>query len=347
MSTLVTRTRKASPQFVANAKQPVDLTRGNNYRELILRLTSQPTLTAGNNIVAKTLPGDDWGVIKKLELIVNGSNVIFSLPGQALFWLNKFVYQRNPYFVPTLGDGATANPSLDSTLIIPFWMPRMANPFDTVLYSGEMSAFRLDTTFGTFTDINASATAFTTNPLLEIGSQESELPILSNGPLLPPLLNRVIQYTQVVSGATPAFRFPLDTGNPLYRGLLIQVTTTASPAVDTGALFSNVKLVSGSQVFFDMSEPMLAQYSRLPSTVPFSEYKSVTSGIGYQGSPRVSASSAEAGWYYIDLCADGYSTEAINTVGLSELYLEFNVVSGCTINVYAQQLINLNRPPLK
>lgn len=360
MATFTARQRLQSPTYVAGAKQSVNLPRGYVWREMYLRLTSQPTVTAGNNTVAKTQPGDQWAAITTAAIVANGSNTIFSMSGKDLYWLNRAVFRANPSMNPTLGDGATANPSLDDTLVIPFWSPDSKRPFDTALYTGEMSDLRIDITWATpgYSNISSSATGWTVQPTLELEAYVSELPILNSAsagkvPLLPPLLKRIVPFTQVVSGTTANFRFPLDVGGPAYRRFLIQQTTTATPPVDTGAQFVSAQLVSGGTTFWDMSESMMFQLSRLPNGIinGFSQQKVQTTGLGLQVSPRISGSTSEAGNYIVDICADGnggnaYLTEAINTANLSELYWQFQTQLAGTIQIYAEQLISLNRAPL-
>lgn len=331
---VVTRRQQPVTYTGSGQKQIVQLNKGLLYRALMLRLTGAATTTIANNTAALTSLGDEWGVIKKVEIIANGSDVLFSMSGNDLWWYNRLWYDTFPHVTPTIGDGATANPAFDSTLIIPFWSPRSSKKIDTALFSGEFSDFRLEITWGTFTDINSAATAFTTNPVVEVGSTEQEPSVL------PPVLRRIIKYVQQPAGANAAFRIPLDVG-PMYRGFLINTTNTAG-TTESAAQFSNVKLVSGSTVYADISEPMLQQSGNLLYGIPFGIEKT-TAGIAYQTTPRISTSSSQAAWYNFDLVQDGYLTEAINTSSLSELYLEFNVTGACTINVLASQLIPLNR----
>src|SRR4051812_7444674 len=100
---------KKQPQAVwqsNNQKVSVEISRGMAIREIHLRLKGQPTLTGANNTVANTLLGDEWGVVKKIEVFTNGSNPLVSLTGQQLKNLNRFWYDTLPPFTPTLGDGA-------------------------------------------------------------------------------------------------------------------------------------------------------------------------------------------------------------------------------------------------
>ncbi len=293
-------TRKQQPvAYVAGQKQIVQLHKSMLYRELYLRLTGAPTLLAANNTVAKTKKGDEWACVQKIEIIVNSSDVIRSFSGDQLWQLNRMYYGCNPAVTPAIGDGATANPPFDSTLVIPFWSPRVIRPFDTAFDTAGVTDFRLEITWGLPTDINADAAAFTTAPAIEIGSHEQDHP--ADPAAHPRLLKRVVTQTLDVSGASGNFRFPLDVG-PRYRGFLINVTTAAG--VDTAGLATNFKLVSGSTTFVDVSEPMLYQANALRSDIGFPQLPVVATGIFSNAPIRVSAASNPRAWYNLDLVTD-------------------------------------------
>lgn len=334
MSTQVLNRRQQPVTYTGSGnKQVIQLNKGLIYRQIALRLTHAVTLTAANNTPALTQVGDEWGAIAKVELIANGSDVMFSMSGENLWWYNYHLFPDRANITTTIGDSATANPAIDSVLIIPFWSKNSAKGSDTWFYSGEVTDFRLEITWANYTNVNSSATGWTTQPNVEVQSIESALASL------PPLLGRTITYVQLPTGANPAFRFPLDVG-PLYRGFIFNAKTGGS---DTAGLFSNVKLVSGSTVFCDISESMLAKTGREMYGISHSQIVQA-SGVAYQAGPKISTGSKLLGWYNLDLIGDGYLTEAINSANLSELYLEFNMTAAATITLLARQLISLNRP---
>lgn len=309
------------------------------YREIYLTLSGQPTLTAANNTVANTAKGDEWGVVKRVRVLANSSDVLFDVTGDQLWWLNRYYFGNRPKITVGLGDGATANPAFNSTLVLPFWAMRAGKPMDSVFDSGGLTDFRIEVTFGTFTDVNTAATAWTVNPTVNIASHENEL----TPAFYPPLVKRTVAQQQIVAGASTNFRFNLDVG-PLYRGFLLNAATNATPAVDTPALFTNVKLISGSTIFFDLDETTLQQAMTLRSDTPFAIEKT-TAGLAYQTTPRISAFSQETAWYNLDLVTDGYLSEAINTARFNEFYLEFAVPGACQLNVLSHQFLVNPRAP--
>lgn len=310
------------------------------YREIYLTLTGQLTLAGASNTVANTARGDEWGVLKRVRVIANSSDVIVDVSGDQLWWLNRQMFGNKPKLTVALGDGATANPAFTSTLCIPFWATRAGKPMDAVLDSGGLTDFRIEITWGTFTDVNSAASAWTANPAISVSSHENEL----TPAFYPPLVGRKVAQQQIVAGVSTNFRFNLDVG-PLYRGFLINATTNATPAVDTAGLFSNVRLISGSTIFVDIDEPTLQQAMTLRSDTPFSIEKVTGTGIAFQANARINPNANEAAWYNLDLVTDGYLSEAINTARFNEFYLEFTTTAGCVLNVLSYQYLANPRAP--
>lgn len=317
--------RKQTPVVYPGSgnNQPVKLYKTLVYRELNVELVCSPTLTAANNTAANTGMGDEWAVLKQLQLTVNGSDQLRTFSGDDLWWLNYFWYGQPPKTTATLADGATANPAIDSTLIVPFWMPRAFHPFDSLVDSGRFNDVQLSATFGNYTDINSAATGWTTQPTLNLLSHEQVLPADPNDQ---PKINWVIKkLVNTPAGANGSYPVPLDSGVS-YRGFIINIKTAAGTAdVTNPATFvSNVKVVgAGGRVYYDAPWQDLVSYQRsrmgLPQTVA-----------------RRGASSNDQAWGYIDLCQDGRLTEALPNP--ADAHLEFNVLQSCQINVLVNQI---------
>jgi hypothetical protein len=279
------------------------------YRAIELRLTCAPTLTAANNTAAKTLRGDEWAVVKKIEIIANGTDVVKTIDGPTLRWLNVIYTGVMPNVTSALADGATANVPCDSTLFIPFMMPRSIRPIDTLMDSSVMSNLEIAVTWGTYTDINASATAWTTQPTLEVNSVESfgqEGSKFSNW--------RLFSITKDISATNSQFQIDLPV-NTVYRGFSMIFTDTA---VESAAILNNFRWKSGTNVFADVSGKILnAEW---------------TSKVGLHrasaSSTFKSASSVLGGVYHYDHVDDGYLSEAVDTLGYSEHHLELDVTVG-------------------
>ena len=308
-------------EYSQNNKVSESLGRGMIYRDILLHLTSQPTIAAVDNTAANTLKGDDWAVVKKVQIIANATDVIREYSGVQLWWLNYFLYGPPPRRNPTLGDGATANPSLSSVLRVPFTMPNSIRPFDTAFDSRKLSDLKVEVTWGSHTDINASATGFTTDPQITVHSIES-FGVSANSAFA---TWKHFPIEKTITANEPKFEINLPISG-MYRGFLINTEVSGA---DNGNVLNNFKLISGANVFADVSEEVLQddypQRNALQRGFTGSSYDDLMVG---------NANSID-GWYFYDHVTDGLNSEAIDTVGLSELKLELDVsVGGGTTKLY-------------
>ena len=319
---------QATIAWQAGAKVSESLLKGMIYRELYLRLTGQPTVSGVNNTQAKTLRGDEWALIEKIEVKANGTDTIRSFSGNVLWWLNFFLYSLAPKTTETLGDGSTANPSIDSMLVLPFLMPNSIQPEDTVIDSSRVQSLTIEITWASsHTALNASASGFTTDPAMQICSLESFFP---NGGSITPANWRIYEIIENVTSANPKQQVKLNTG-PIYRGFLINAV---SDAVDVSTIISNIKLLSGSTVIFDLPGEVVKQITRLKMGTGAGQF-----GGQVYNDLRIGDTNNVEGWYFIDFATLGKMSEAIDSLGLSELILEFNVAHpGTTDKVYIYPL---------
>ena len=308
--------------YVTNGQKSEDLSRGLTLRSLFLRLTGAPTVTAGNNTLANTALGAEWGCVKLIELIANGNQVIRSMTGRQLFWYNYFMYGVVPPLTPGIGDGATANAPFDVVLALPMWMPRSIRPMDTALDTSLLSDFKIRITWGTYTDINSAATAWTTSPQIDVHSLES------SGAAGPFALQTVYATQNTITASDPKKQIYLPTGD-MYRGFLINTTDAG---VDVNDILNNVKFKSGTTVFYDQPDVMIKQAEGwLSAGIPHQIQDSIAAGV-YQSGMRGTPNDL-AGWYFIDFVTDGRLTESIDTRGFSEAYLELDVTVGAGTTV--------------
>lgn len=314
----VRKRKQITVDFSANNVISQPLSRGMVYRELYLRLQGAATTTIANNTRANTLRGDEWGVVRKIEIIANGTDVLKSISGDDLWWLNYFMFRVPPQITPIIGDAATANPSFDSVLVLPFWMPGIRRPIDTALDARVLSSLEIAVTWGTFTHINSAATAFTTNPTLEVYSAESYN--LAANAAFSTWRNFLIE--KEITASNAQFQVDLPLGH-MYRGFLINTT---DGDVDQGDILNTFKIISGSTVFADVhaQDDVLQQVERLRSGIvrTYDEVDNAYDDL------RRSNQSAIAGWYLYDHVMDGFLTEAIDTLGFSEFKLECDVTVG-------------------
>ena len=315
MGQQVRRRKLGNIQYQANSKESITLSRGMIYREIYLKLRGAPTLTAANNTQAKTLIGDEWGVVKRIDLIANNTDVIRSISGNQLWWFNYFMYGVPPDITPAIGDVATANAPFASHLILPLWMPRSLRPMDTALDARELSDLKIEITWGDYTDINGDASAWTTDPVIEIHSLES---FGAKGPFSQ---WRVYAIEKEIAATAAQFQVQLPVG-PMYRGFLMNFTDAGKDAND---ILNNFKIISGTTVFADIPALMINELDRLRMSV--SRFWDDAAGV-YDPLRRGSTYNNLEGWYFYDHVTDGYLSESIDTLGFSEFELELDVTVG-------------------
>jgi len=314
--------------FETNNMVSERLSRGMVYRELYLRLTGAATVAGAANIPANIQRGDEWGVVKKIELIANNTDVLRSFSGNALWWLNYFLYGPPPHVTELFGDGATANPAFDSTLILPCWIPRALRPMDTALDARELSDLKVQITWGTFTDINSTGSAWTTEPVLQVHSLEC---FNVGGPFSQ---WRVYTLEQEITATNPQFQIILPVG-PVYRGFMLNFTDAGA---DAGAILNNFKVKAGTTIYADIPDEILRQIHsrRVNVDRPYDPVTFLYDDL------RVGDDNDFDGWYWFDHITDGYLTEGIDTLGFSEFELELDVTVGVgttKVHIYPLQLI--------
>jgi hypothetical protein len=349
----ITRRQKTLTINTFSQKLVEPLSRANIYREIRLRLYGTLTYAAAANNAAATLGrGDEWSLIERVDIVKNGSDVIRSFTGAQLKIWNRIWYGTLPRISPFLGDGATAAPAFDSTLIIPFWMPRSFYPLDTALDSSRLSDFRIEVTVASAAGVTSGATPPTAvNANLDISSYESFGLTLENTDL------RIYSIQEVLGAANQQLQIPLPV-NAVYRSFLINFAASGlSTAADiapftrtnngnylTAAGIQNVKLQSGPTVFRDDNAAVLLEYHRFKTDT----VREINPNAAQTGVPSVllpsfvnggrSANLNEDAWLYLDMVQDGYGTEAIDSYGWTELYLELNVAGAGTVTVMPMQM---------
>lgn len=330
----VTHKKLREVSYSANANKQEDLPRGFILRELHLQLECTPTIAAAANIAANIAKGAEWGVIKNIAIIANGSQVIKTFSGSDLFWQNYYWYGDPPQVTAGLLDTGTANPVIKSRLILPFWMPRSKKPFDTALDTSKMSDLKIEIQWGTFTDINTAATAWTTEPKLKVSAIDSFGVGINNSVWK----NNKIQ--QIIPASNTGHQVRLPVGE-IYRGFYIN---TIVDSLDSSAVLNNIKLKTGNTTLIDFEAEFLRETTRLRMGVhrPFN-------GTGYS-KIQVGNANAYGAHYWVDLVTDGSLIEAFDTFAQNELNLEFDLNKVGTVtelNIIPQIIVPVRGNPGK
>ena len=320
------------------------LSRGMTYRELVLRLRGSVTFSAAaQNTAANLRRGDEWAIFDRIDLIANGADVIRTFSGPDLVQINRMLYGANRRVSAKLGDATNATvDDIDSTLTLPLWMPLAIRPLDTALDSNNLSDLRLEFQLGSATGLSAG-TISTYGLKLDVGSYES---FGVDGKFTS---SRMYKIQTVVPGANNQQQIQLPV-TCVYRGFFINIANgSGNSAADNGGTgfttpaLENVRLISGTTVFRDIPARMLKDWQAQRLNFNREMVTAASSGVPVGGfvSNNRSALSSEDGWYFLDLCQDGFMSEGIDAAGLSELYLELNLSAGCTVSVIPVQLFPL------
>lgn len=343
MAQQVRRRKQKNILYEENSKTSVQLGRGMVYREIYLKLYGAITALLGENNEADVMPGGEWGVVKRIELIANNTDVLRSISGDQLWHLNYFMYGVPPHVDTDIGNGV-ADPAFVSCLILPLWMPRSLRPMDTALDARELSDLKLEVTWGDVGDIllqTATPVSFSANPVIEVHSLES---FNVKGPFSQ---WRIYNIQKEITATNAQYQVILPVG-PMYRGFIINTTdynAGLACQIDTAGILNNLKIKSGTTVFADIPAALLRQidsWQRASIINPYDSGLGVADAGGYDELQRATANNINA-WYYYDHVTDGFLTESIDTLGFSEFELELDVTIGAVtptqINIMPLQII--------
>lgn len=301
--------------WLSGQRQSIILRRGMVMRDIILQL--QATCAKATALTIAGMPqGDAWNLVDHIELVQNGSEVLWSLTGEELMLYNQLQFATDPTPIQTLF-ADTLSITANSTVILPLWTPRAIRPLDTALDTSILSALRLDVYWrGSYTDMHPLATSFTANPSISVWTNESFFP---DG--VKPVFTgkRISRLSKVIAGAGPNQRIDIPLGAMVHSimGITKNSAGTADAAPPTA-----VRIKSGPMVFADFN-PMVetnAYLTRLncPSASPFGSSSNLSIG--------------QSCWIW-DSAKDGFLTECPDTIGLSEFYVEMDFAGACNVEL--------------
>lgn len=310
-----------------------NLGRGAVYRDLILRLSGSITSgTTGSN-KDDIERGDEWALISRIDIIANGDQVIRSVTGEELQWLNYFWF--GPRRLSTaLGNNAdsTSAKAFDSTLIMPFRMPGSVKPMDTALPSHLLSNLRIEVTWAATTAMDGGGGVHTTSGIKLVASSVES--VGDDGPFFGSRIFRADQLSTLSSGQEKQIHLPV--GN-MYRGFLLHTYTSGGVDVDA---IDQIVLRSGMNRLVDIkTEPMreahLLRTNKRPTTVDL-----VAAADVAEEQPFISPDSKVNGWYWLDLLDNHKMSELVDTFGLSELVLETTMdATAATLDILAFEVV--------
>lgn len=273
--------------------------RNYEYYRLWLRLSADITIVTG---ATTAYIEAFWKLLKRVEIIANGNTVIKSLDGAALGRLAQFLHEKLPNYsaVPT---GVAANQTFNASLPIDFAMPRSVKPVDTLLNAPLFSSLDLNILWGSKSDLysadGANATINSAN--IEVESLEETSAEVFGG-----MVHKVHTLEKEVTASTTKFEIPL-TGVTRYRGFLIYADDDGDPS---DSIINSIQLKDGANIFRDTDWKNLQDAN-------YSDHK---------------LSAVPTGWAFLDMCPDGMLTQALDSRGMNDLKLIFDVTKQAGTN---------------
>lgn len=336
MGQSVRRRRHGLIEYQANATDTLRLSRGMILRALYLNFSGQ--LDDPNNANATLGRGDEWAVVRRIRVIANGTDVLVDMDGNALWWQNFFLYGTKPLVSPLMG-AAGADPTFESHLILPFWMPRSVRPIDTALDTRILSDLVIEVTWGSHLNVQSTATGWITDPTIEVHALES---------FGLPRNTRFAQWrrwriSQEITATNQRFEVDLPVGN-VYRGFLINTTDDDGAAaatdstIDVNDILNRIAVRSGNVEFHAMDAHVFQHIGWMEYGID----RDWDDNLSVYDPLRMGPDNSVLGWYVIDHVTDGYLTEGIDTAGFSEFKLELDVTAGAgtvMLNVYPQLVV--------
>jgi hypothetical protein len=317
--------------------QNYNLDRGIVYREIVLHLSLQPTVTAANNIAANLGRMEAWSFLKRIQIVADGSDILRDFTGDELAMMNYFLYRVPPRREAYWGDGVTPNPVADRIVRIPFWMPGISRPASLMLDARRLSSLVLRVQFGTFTDVNSAATAWTTVPTLEVWS---EFVMEGRAHRLGPFHTwREYSIATQYSAQQNSAQVILPVGH-LYRGFMVNTYSQAAGAFpqDVVGFLKEFRWQSGSTMFADLIELVLREKF-------YNQY-----GLQNRTPSELSASSFfnPDAWFFYDHMDSGRLDDGIDSLGFAQLTLQNDIVGIANgfLSVHPMLIVPVRQRPI-
>jgi len=313
------RTRKAgSIAYKASDSESLRIPRGTVIHYMTARLTGQLTVAGANNTSAKTLPGDGWAAVRNFKIKLDHQDDIMQLSGTELLHLMYVLGQQPPRDRRLLlGDGSTANPNIDHTVLIPFLLPGSRVPRMTALdlRGRRHSDAKVEIDWGSHLSVNADATGWTVAPSIALGLHE-----ITN--VKPGRKYGLLDVARRIKVAVSATNSSLQVDMPTSDWCLGWMVRATDAAVDSGSIINNFKWKTGGVDQLDIAAPVLQELmlQKLGLNRSFS-------GTAYDDE-FISDNTNFAGWYVYRRDWDGDPSHALPAGAITENKLELDVTVG-------------------
>ncbi|MBW7956535.1 MAG: hypothetical protein H3C68_01465 [Deltaproteobacteria bacterium] len=285
------------------------LPRNYEYYELRLRLKADISIAAGG---ATPFTEGFWKLLKRVEVVANGNSIIKSIDGAGLGRMAQFLDEKLPNY-SAVPNAEGANQSLTAYLPVHFAMPRSVKPIDSLLNAPLFSSLDLNILWGSENDVYSANAANATINSADVAIESLEE---TSEKVLGGSVHKVHMLEKEVTASTSEFSIPLN-GVTRYRGFLINADVDGNP---NNSVINSVQLKDGQNIFRHRKWAHLQDNN-------LSVHK---------------LAAIPAGWAFLDMCPDGFMSQSLNSAGMNDLKLLFDVTKqGGTnkIRVYPVELI--------
>lgn len=293
-----------------------------------LNLRGQLTATAAENVTANVKRGDEWGIVKRIEIANPLDGTIHDYSGNDLYTMNLYWFNRQPRLSTALGAGA-ADPAFDSTLFVPFFTPGTADATRTLYDTGRYASTTMKVTWGDATDIVGplASTAYVVEPKINVLAWE-ELGLTGN------YLRRKVIKKPGDFAAGKARAIKLDPGDTFRRMFIHSMLANGS---DTATNLDAVRLISGQRSYFDAPFTGLQRAMNLIGNTP--DGLANSNAVDSYNSIRMNNVDNIASWLEVDLASNGDPSTAPNTYGLRSIDLQVDAVAAGTVDVITESIL--------
>ena len=296
------------------------------WHRIHLQLRNTITVTTGGGTA---LTEEPQSLLRSIEVIANGSNVIKRLDGGTLYRVNQF-HHGQP--APRDALGGTATGEVNVHFVLDFSMPRAVMPIDTIFDARKWAVLELSLVWGNENDIVGSATGTWDFSDLVVDVAVEELsPIQVNAGIF-----RESMLSRTYTALTGEQDVDLAVGD-FYRALTLKTIESGNPS---DGLVELVTLFSGGSNFFqgvgwgdtDAAAQLRGTLNGYNSALfPF--------GDGSSGGPPV-------GYRRLEFAPEGVLRGSLDTGELEELTLRANLGQSAatgTLSVVSHTIVNPER----
>jgi len=276
-------------------KQSIQLPRNMLLRSILIKISGTVDITVADEALVDEAP---HSFLTNIELVGNGKEVIKSYSGINAYLLSKYDYGTPPEETNSIATVAGTPDSFEFFIPVNLADIGSKNKADTYLRTSDYSSLELRLTLGAATDMFTS-----TGGTFAFSALKAEITVREADGLEGNLGIAKEHTTQAELTATSsAFQIPLNVGNRIRR-LFIKATDAGDPQND---IINNIKVFSGANVFVDEPGWSVRQKNKMD--------------YGLEN--------LEDGVYIVDFITDGHKTEALPTIGMNNLFVEFDATIG-------------------